>query len=358
MISFSEEQWDAVRSQYSAWWAGKSPRPLAGAAIRKEGARILPPPLTQANCTDWRKTPGELIEEIEEYLSTFDYYGDAFPVYNMACFGPGVVAAMLGADVNNSTGQVWFFPPEKRKISDWHFEFDPQNKWFLRLRELYLTAGEYFKGKALLSMTDLGGALDVLSAFCPGEQLLYDLIDNPEEVKRAVQEIEEVWRKIYWEFYQAQNCEEYGCTDWSTIYSVSPSYVIQCDFCYMISTEMFQEFVADTLRRDCGELKNTLYHLDGPGELKHLEELLQIPNLKAVQWVPGAGNPECDAYPEVYRKIVKSGKLVQISSGTLSIFEKVVRAVGSPSSFHRQMIFAETKEKRTVLSAFSRLGII
>lgn len=56
----------------------------------------------------------------------------------------------------------------------------------------------------------------------------------------------------------------------------------------MIGTDMFEEFVLHTLQRDCLALTNTLYHLDGEGELRHLDRLLSIPALKAVQWVPGA----------------------------------------------------------------------
>ena len=33
------------------------------------------------------------------------------------------------------------------------------------------------------------------------------------------------------------------------------------------------------------------YHLDGPGAVVHLDALLEIPHMKAIQWVPGAGQP-------------------------------------------------------------------
>ena len=203
----------------------------------------------------------------------------------------GKLRRLVGGNQSPPAGRSRRPPGEQKEISELHFEFDPHNRWFLRLRELYLTAAAHFRGNALLSMVDLGGVLDILSTFRPGELLLYDLIDEPEQVKRVTKEIEEAWRKIYWELYGAQNAAEYGCTDWSTIYSRSPSYVLQCDFCYMIGTDMFEEFVLHTLQRDCLALTNTLYHLDGEGELRHLDRLLSIPALKAVQWVPGAGKP-------------------------------------------------------------------
>lgn len=357
VIPFDASRWKAVQESYDAWWKGTSSRPLAGAAVRREDAPQLPPPITQANCTDWSKSPRELVCAIEDYLSTFDYWGDAYPVYSMDCFGPGVAAAMLGAEADNKTGRVWFLPRERKAISDLHFEFDPHNPWFLRLRDIYLTAAERFQGKALLSMADLGGILDILSTFRPGELLLYDLIDEPEQVKRLTEEAEEAWRRIYWEFYKAQNAAEYGCTDWSTIYSRDPSYVLQCDFCYMIGTDMFEEFVLHTLQRDCAALANTLYHLDGEGELRHLERLLAIPELKAVQWVPGAGKPECDAYPEIYKKIIAAGKLAQVNSGSLEVFERVVEESERPGAFHRQLLFAEADRKEEIVSSFRRLHV-
>lgn len=139
----------------------------------------------------------------------------------------GKLRRLVGGNQSPPAGRSRRPPGEQKEISELHFEFDPHNRWFLRLRELY----------------------------------------------------------------EAQNAAEYGCTDWSTIYSRSPSYVLQCDFCYMIGTDMFEEFVLHTLQRDCLALTNTLYHLDGEGELRHLDRLLSIPALKAVQWVPGAGKP-------------------------------------------------------------------
>ena len=91
----------------------------------------------------------------------------------------GKLRRLVGGNQSPPAGRSRRPPGEQKEISELHFEFDPHNRWFLRLRELYLTAAAHFRGNALLSMVDLGGVLDILSTFRPGELLLYDLIDEP-----------------------------------------------------------------------------------------------------------------------------------------------------------------------------------
>jgi hypothetical protein len=75
---------------------------------------------------------------------------------------------------------------------------------------------------------------------------------------------------------------------------------------------MFDEFVKPELAATCRRFTNPFYHLDGVGELPHLDSLLEIEELKGIQWVPGAGERPETEWPEVYRKIRAAGKLIQI----------------------------------------------
>jgi hypothetical protein len=102
-----------------------------------------------------------------------------------------------------------------------------------------------------------------------------------------------------------------GYTAWTPIYSETPYYMLQCDTCFMIGPDMFDRFARPELAATCERLSNAFYHLDGKGQLAHLDSLLAIPNLKGVQWVPGAGQPGVTHWPEVYRRIREAGKLIQ-----------------------------------------------
>jgi 5-methyltetrahydrofolate--homocysteine methyltransferase len=85
---------------------------------------------------------------------------------------------------------------------------------------------------------------------------------------------------------------------------------LQCDFSAMISPQMFRDFVAPYLRRQCQRLDHTFYHLDGPGATGHLSALLEIPELGGIQWTPGAGAPGVQdaVWWPMYHQIEKAGK--------------------------------------------------
>jgi hypothetical protein len=104
---------------------------------------------------------------------------------------------VLGARLDNSTGHVWFFPPDERPIRDIHFEYNPDNVWFQRIKAIYKAGMERWQGSVLMGMTDLGGSQDVLSTFRPSEHLLLDLYDNPAEVERLLWESHEMWHRYY-----------------------------------------------------------------------------------------------------------------------------------------------------------------
>jgi hypothetical protein len=80
----------------------------------------------------------------------------------------------------------------------------------------------------------------------------------------------------------------------------------------MISEKMFEEFFLPGLIEECEKLDRCIYHLDGPDALKHLDVLLGIKKLSAVQWVCGAGNEGFTRWTDVYKKIQKAGKGLQL----------------------------------------------
>ena len=51
----------------------------------------------------------------------------------------------------------------------------------------------------------------------------------------------------------------------------------------MMSTDMFDEFVRESLRYQMEHLDYSMYHLDGPGAIKRLDSLMSLERLNALQ---------------------------------------------------------------------------
>ena len=271
-VHFSSEQMQQAARNHIRWWEGALDRPLMKVII--ENAYDAPacsfPPLSQKNCNDFSLSPEQVIEGIDADLSRHEYLGDAFPMVNFDAFGPGVLAAFCGAKLDNSSGGVWFFPQKELPIEEIHAVYDPQNVYAMRIKDIYRAGLAKWQGNVMMSLPDLGGVMDTVATLRGTENLLMDLYDEPDEVIRLTAEVHQAWYEAYQDFMQVLAPQRYN-TNWDGLLSDTPSYIIQCDFSYMISNPMFRQFVLETLRTDTQRLDRTIYHLDGIGELNHLQ---------------------------------------------------------------------------------------
>lgn len=62
------------------------------------------------------------------------------------------------------------------------------------------------------------------------------------------------------------------------------------------------------LTTQCRFLEYPLYHFDGVEQVRHLDDLLSIPELRAIQWTQVAGQPPCTDYLPELQKIQVAGK--------------------------------------------------
>ena len=361
MIHFTNADWEKVKKAYEDWWEKRSENAVIGAVIKSyaPSGKVPAKPLLTQNNVHLNFTADEVLDSIEYYLSQFEFVGDAFPNFNMDCFGPGVVAAFLGCEMDNNNGQtgIWFHPSKKLDISTFNPVYNGDNLVFRRIKEIFKKGSERFEGRVLLSMPDLGGVADVLSSFFPGEELLYEMYDNPDAVKLAIEKLDVLWQKFYDDFAKDLNSETYGYTDWSGIYSSKKSYVIQSDITYMLSNDMFKEFVYESIKKHTANLSRTIFHLDGTGELKNLDDLLAIKSLTAVQWVPGAnsGRETFFDWMDVYQKILDADKLVEILEGSFEDIENIVRAVNKKGYILRRSSYFESKNREYIIKSIDKI---
>ena len=362
-VRFSAEDWARIRRDWSAWWDGQIDRPMI--IIRRMDparAKRLPqapgfvPQLPLEEMTD-----EQVVDRYQAQIEATDFYGDAWPKWWIN-FGPGALAAWLGARTHVDANTVWFEPPDTAEstggtvaaatetpmlragetpaihtggtpvlpgspIERLELPYRDDRPWWRRVRGLTATAVRRWGDSINVSYTDIGGNADVLASFLTTQALLTALCDAPEHVDRLARQVTAAWLRYYDELGRIILPAGAGTTPWAPIWSPRRCYMLQSDFCYMISPAMFERFVLPDLEACCAGMEHGFYHLDGKGQLVHLDMLLSIRRLRGVQWIPGAGQPQAEQWPDVLARIRRAGKLCQVYTDAPGAM-RIVRELG------------------------------
>lgn len=311
-LQFTEEDWERVERDTMAWWAGELERPLVYLAATDP---VPGTPNFQFLSNYPLDMPvDDVLDRYEPVLAATHYYGDAYPRW-WPNFGPGIIAGFVGAKVHSvadPSETVWYTPSHHVPITDLDIAYDADNIWWQRVRDFTAAIAERWDGMIAVGHTDLGGNLDILASLRETQGLLFDVIDHPDEVVRLVGHITELWLRYYNELDALIRPACRGTTCWAPIWSSGMTYMLQCDFSYMISPAMFERFVMPDLVACCEHLDHGFYHLDGKGEIPHLDLLLSIPRLRGIQWIPGDGAPPAQEWLPLLKRIRDGGKLCQL----------------------------------------------
>jgi hypothetical protein len=179
-------------------------------------------------------------------------------------------------------------------------------------------------------ITDLHPGGDAIAAFRDPLELNIDMIEHVDEVKALLRRVNDAYFKVFDFFHDKLKAAGQAITCWAGIVSTKKWYVPSNDFSCMISKAMFDDVFLPGLREECRHMEASIYHLDGPGALQHLDSLLEIPELSAIQWVYGAGHGRPTDWIHVYRKCQAAGKGVQVGIGVdeLDFFIENLRPEG------------------------------
>ena len=253
--------------------------------------------------------------------------------------GPGMLAACIGGTFRLAPHTVWF--DQAPIIEDWDdlptVAFDEQSPLWQHLMRIQHRALE--DGNFPVSLTDLGGIMDIAASLRGTENLLYDLYDHPEEVRAFTAHVRGLWLDAF--DRQVRLCGSTGLpyTSWMNIPSRLPWFPLQCDFCAMISPKQFEEFVLEDIIVQTEHMPRSIYHLDGPGEIPHLDMLLDIPRLGGIQWTAGDGKPPLTdpCWFDLYKKIQDKKKnlvlLDPIRGDNLPEIERLVKTLDPTGVF-------------------------
>ncbi len=331
-MKFNQNRFGRIAADFERWWQHELERPIIQVSLSDMTSPHNRRSMLNA-CYDMNISMPDVMQEIEATYDATTYYGDAFPLFYMR--STGILGVFMGQSFirDAEAGVIHYETVPNESIDDLRFEFDTENPIFLRTKAIMESFQKHFGGSAALGVPDLGGVLDILSAFRGAQELMFDMFDCPDKVKAASWQIHEEFKKAY-EIHEnlIDAAVNPGYTAWATMLSKKPYYITQCDFSFMIGTDMFDAFYKPILIKESELVERTFYHLDGPGQVKHLDSILEVENLDGVQWINGAGAPGLDQWPDIYKKIQAAKKLTQVfvfNKDELKYIDAIVDQVGT-----------------------------
>jgi hypothetical protein len=290
-----------------------------------------------------------VMAKAEHDLSRTYFAGDSLPVFN-PWLGPDQFAAWLGAPMQLKPREntSWVRPFLKDAKVYPSFQIDPSNRWWRIYLDIVRASAERGKDKWITAYPDLHTGIDGLAAMRTPEQLMFDMLESPAMVHRAMAEMTRLWKEIVDTVSDIVLPTGQGTTNWTMGWSEGRFVCVgQNDFSCLISPKMFDEFcLADTM--DCANhVDCTIYHLDGPGALKQLPRLLEIERLDCIQWIQGAGKPLPSQWIELLQRIQAAGKSVQLvyagAHGGDADFQREIEILCNALDPNRLFFFIEAR---------------
>ncbi|MCB9435207.1 MAG: hypothetical protein H6668_24860 [Ardenticatenaceae bacterium] len=348
MAEWWKNNWEESRQHYLDWWDRKGLVISMWGHVEKEGSPHTPvaaPPPARDLDQFWFD-PVWRSAYLHHEMSRSSFKADILPVANTH-LGPGSLAAILGAEMDGRPDTIWYrhLPEDSDEII-----FDENNRWWQLHLDLLRMCKEHAQGRYFVGCPDLIEGMDTLASLRGTQPVLMDIIDRPDELKRQIQAVNDVWFKVFDQIYDIINIDGEMAFCYFTIWGPGKVAKLQSDISIMISPRDFRRFVAPYIREQCQWLDHSLYHLDGVGAMRHVDALLEIEELDAIQWTPGVDQPQGGdpCWYDLYKRILAGGKSVMPSLVEVDELQPLLDAIG-PHGVNVMLMFRTEQDIETAV---------
>ena len=305
---------EKTRERWIAWWNGElTDRCCVNINTRNakpftsEERKLLEKPNDEAGLTAYWTDPEWLVKRTRIEMEHTWYGGDSFPTALVNLGAAGQAGFFRDSKHHFDPHSVWFFPSHS-DLSE--LEFDENSFLYRSTVDVTRALVEDSGGDYMVAMSDCTGNIDALSHLVGPDDLMIKMLEEPEEVLEALEKIQFTFKKIHETSYSLVKDNNMGgsCIGWLQTWAPGFHAQMQADMSVMFSNNMFREFVEPELRAQTELLDYSLYHLDGIEQIRHLDTLLSLPKLHAIQWTQVVGQPPCTDFIPELRKIQEAGK--------------------------------------------------
>lgn len=270
------------------------------------------------------------IELFEYKLSHSTFNAETFPVF-WPNLGPEVYAAFYGAELEYRDVTSYAIP----YLTNWDqmdgIAIDFRNPYFRKLEEMTGEALKRCKGRYLVGYTDIHAGIDCAAAFRDPQQFCIDLLLEPDKAKTLIEISSRDFHSVYNHFDAILKAHNQLSVTWMGIPSHGKMHIPGCDFASMLSPGDFDTFVMPSIRKEIAPMTHNVFHVDGKGVARHLDKILQLPEINAIQWVQGMGlDAPIMQWVPLIKKVQAAGKsmVIDLQVSDLESFMKEVKPEG------------------------------
>jgi hypothetical protein len=300
----------------------------------------------------WIDTEYQLTRAVAE-MEKKTFLGETFPVF-WPNLGPNIMATAYGCPYIFGEVTAWAEPVLADPDEGWTLPtFDWQCEYIKKLDEMTDAALDCANGRFLVGYTDMHPGMDLCAALRGTQPLLMDTYENPDTLRALSGAYNNDFFKFYDYFDTKLKKRGQLSITWMNIPSYGKLHIPSCDFSAMISGELFAEYAMPGLIEECLHMDHNIFHVDGKGVARHLDQILTLPKLYAIQWVQGMGlDQPLLQWISLIKKIQSMGKGVIIDI-TLDELEPFIAEV-SPRGLYLCIATNNIEEEKAVLKRLEK----
>lgn len=351
-----KKDFNEVRKNWQKFWDGTLGRPILLAACPKKGVEAVPMPAWGAAFT---RNYEDVVDQMLRYGETHEFLGDLIP-YVRPSLIIDLMPALLGAEIISSKSKDCIDThavPFLKNLDNVEISFKPESEWWNKWLKLIQCIMKKCRGKMIPGSAQCWyNNLDTLAAIRGNTELLMDFYDNPCGIHCCMKQIMLAHKEAIRRTNDIFEIDTWGSVTGHGFYHTGKTSVPQCDFGFNISKEHFDEFALPYLYEEIDMLDAAEYHLDGPGNIKHVESICSIDKIKVIQWVPGTGNEDKD-WTSLFEKINDLNKGLWLSAKSP---EKAVELWNKYNKSGRMILAVQAESKADMdeyLEAFEHTRI-
>ena len=350
--------WEKSQQRFEALWQNERlDRNTISIKVRKNPSKKLmrDTPQTTEEFKRFFMDEAYIYQMMMEEAAETVYYGDAFPVQTLYMGTCTHCAFTRKVDYSITPYSIWLHPV-MNDISE-AIDFDPTSDFYTATVRIvdYLAARN--KGHFVIGNTDNCSTMDALASARGINNLLVDMIEEPETVEKQLAVLQGILKKTETRFSQAivPANGNASATEFMGLWSKGFHHQLQCDMAAMISPDMFERFAVPELTENARWMGQSVYHLDGQEQIRFLDMILGIKEINLIQWTPVAGQPPTTAFIDVLKRIQAAGKGLVLLPQASEV--PVLLDALSPGGVHYAMgDFDSAQEAEALVALVERAG--